>query len=204
MLAGYMPPGLILNTGFATDYNISNMYKNINEELGIKEDSDIDTGDIADITEANSLGNCHLDESMYHYLSLKFGCITKSIPVVGWFVGSAFCVYPERAITYNAANLYLQAIDEVCRVKNVSPDQLTTKDVLSGLNAINKSKPNIIVRSAHMVSENLSEFEELFRSLMKDEINRDNLLTDYRLNEADNMDVNKEKAKYMLMRENVR
>ena len=38
------------------------MYKNINEELGIKEDSDIDTGDIADITEANSLGNCHLDE----------------------------------------------------------------------------------------------------------------------------------------------
>lgn len=55
-----------------------------------------------------------------------------------------------------------------------------------------------------MVSENLSEFEELFRSLMKDEINRDNLLTDYRLNEADNMDVNKEKAKYMLMRENVR
>lgn len=160
MLAGAVPvPG---GDVVANVYNMTQMYKEINDALGIKT-SDHMIATVMSATVAN-LGTEFIAKQTAKYVA---GNLLKTVPGVGTVAGTVMEAGASAALTYTAACIYMNAITRLCKETGKTPDSLSGDEIKNAVknysNENEKENAELVAKG----TEAFSQMSKMFISSVK-------------------------------------
>lgn len=160
MLASAVPvPG---GDVVANVYNMTQMYKEINDSLGIKTSEHM-IATVMSATAAN-LGTEFIAKQAAKYVA---GNLLKTVPGVGTAAGTVLEAGASAALTYTAACIYMNAITRICKETGKTPDALSgdeIKDAVKNYSSDNEKETAALVEKG---TETFSQMSKMFISSVK-------------------------------------
>ena len=139
-------------------YNMTQMYREINEALGIKTSEHM-IATVMSATAAN-LGTEFIAKQAAKYVA---GNLLKTIPGAGTLAGAALESGASAALTYTAACIYMNAITRICKETGKTPDMLSGDEIKNAVKSYSEKNEN---EAAELVEKGTERFSGLSKNFL--------------------------------------